>query len=380
MTALLPTYARFDVTIESAKGSIVTDINDKKYLDFTSGIGVLNVGHRNPKVQKAVEDQLNKFWHISNLYHIPIQEEVADKLVKNSSGDSVFFANSGAEANEAAIKLARKATGKTKILTFEQSFHGRTYATMSATGQSKIQEGFGPPLGTFEYLPFNDVAALEAAVNSETAAIMLEVIQGEGGVIPATTEFIQAVQDLAKKHNVLIVVDEIQTGIGRTGKAFGYQSYDLSPDIITSAKGLGNGLPVGAMIAKEHLAEFFGPGSHGSTFGGNPLSLSAVNAVLDIAFTEDFLNEVNDKGAYLQAKLNKEIGSLTGVKEIRGTGLMIGIEHENVVLPYLQELINNGLLVLNAGPNVIRLLPALTVTKEQIDEAIVLLKEVLSDN
>lgn len=377
MTHLLPTYARFEVAIDSAKGSTVTDINGKNYLDLTSGIGVINVGHGNKRVQEAVEAQLNKFWHMSNLYQIPIQEKVAEQLTTNCSGDYVFFANSGAEANEAAIKLARKATGKTKIITFKQSFHGRTYATMSATGQSKIQEGFGPLLETFKYVPFNNEQALEEAIDDNTAAIMFEVIQGEGGVIPADDSFIQAVKKLAKQHDLLIIIDEIQTGIGRTGKTFGYKHYDLEPDIITAAKGLGNGLPVGAMIAKKHLKEHFGPGSHGSTFGGNPVSLASANAVLEIVFEEGFLNDVTKKGKYFKEELTKSLESIEGVQEIRGKGLMIGIIHEEEVLPYIQQLIDKGVLVLNAGPSVIRLLPPLTISYEEIDQAVLAIADVL---
>lgn len=378
MTHLLPTYARFDIAIDSAKGTTVKDTHGKEYLDLTSGIGVINVGHGNEIVKQAVETQLNKYWHMSNLYQIPIQEKVAEQLVKSSSGDYVFFANSGAEANEAAIKLARKAKSKTKIITFKQSFHGRTYATMSATGQSKIQEGFGPLLETFKYVPFNDAKALENAIDENTAAIMLEVIQGEGGVIPAEESFIQAVQELAKKHDLLIIVDEIQTGVGRTGKAFGYQHYNLDPDIITSAKGLGNGLPVGAMITKANLKEYFGPGSHGSTFGGNPISMASANAVLEIVLNERFLTSVVEKGTYLNEQLTKHLKNVKGIQSIRGEGLMVGIIHEEDVLPYLQELISKGILALNAGPKVIRLLPPLTISYEEIDQAVQLITEVLS--
>lgn len=378
MSALFPTYGRFDLAIAKTEGVTIEDINGKKYLDMTSGIGVCNVGHRNPQVQKAIEDQLNKYWHMSNLYHIPIQEDVAKQLVDNSSGDNVFFCNSGAEANEAAIKLARKATGKTKIITFNQSFHGRTFATMSATGQEKIHNGFGPLLETFEYVPYNDIEAVKKAIDNNTAAIMLEVIQGEGGVIAGDQAFIKALEKLCNDHSILMIIDEIQTGIARTGKPFAYQHYGISPDIITSAKGLGNGVPVGAMIAKGKLAEHFGPGSHGSTFGGNPLAMAAANKVLNIAFDDKFLQEVIDKGAYLQAQLTEKLADLSFVKEIRGKGLMVGIVCNDEVLPILKQLIDQGLLVLNAGPNVIRLLPPLTITNEELDQAIQLIVDALN--
>src|SRR5690625_3505852 len=286
MSALFPTYKRFNVSVASAEGTTITDVTGKQYLDFGSGISVCNLGHRHPAVQQAVSEQLDKYWHVSNLYEIPLQEKVAQHLTDNSIGDYVFFCNSGAEANEAAIKLARKATGKTKIITFNQSFHGRTYATMSATGQQKIQQGFGPLLETFTYVPYNDLAAFQQALDDNTAAVMLEVIQGEGGVVVSDPEFLQAVAELCEENDVLLMIDEIQTGIGRTGKAFAYEHYGISPDVITLAKGLGNGLPVGAMIAKEKYRDVFGPGSHGTTFGGNPLAMAAAKAVLQTVFQQ----------------------------------------------------------------------------------------------
>ena len=378
MTHLFPTYARLDLSVKEATGVTVTDIDGKQYLDCAAGIGVLNLGHRHPNVQKAVESQLNQYWHMSNLYHMPIQETVASKLAHHSVGDYVFFANSGAEANEAAIKLARKATGKSKIITFDQSFHGRTFATMAATGQEKIQKGFGPLLETFVYTNYNDSEALEAIADDQTAAIMLEMIQGEGGVIPAEQAFIDTIKHVAQKHNILIIVDEIQTGIGRTGKRFAYEHYGLQPDIITLAKGLGNGLPIGAMVAKQALGEEFGPGSHGSTFGGNPLSLAAANEVIDTIFTDDFLKEVEEKSTYLCNALKHKLEHNPAIKDIRGAGLMVGIEHEEAASPFVQALLKEGLLVLSAGTNVIRLLPPLTIQYKEIDKAVELITTVLN--
>ncbi|WLV25037.1 acetylornithine transaminase [Aciduricibacillus chroicocephali] len=380
MTALFPTYGRFDIEIDKTEGTKVWDTNGNLYTDFGSGIGVANLGHRHPAVQTAVENQLQKYWHMSNLYHIPLQEEVASKLTANSSGDYVFFGNSGAEANEAAIKLARKATGKTKIITFQKSFHGRTFATMSATGQEKIQQGFGPLLETFTYVEYNNIESVKEAIDGNTAAIMIESVQGEGGVLPAEPEFFKAVAALAAEEGILLIVDEIQTGIGRTGKPFAYQHYGVYPDIITSAKGLGNGLPVGAMIAKKELGDYFGPGSHGSTFGGNPLAMAAANKVLELAFDTDFLQEVEDKGKYLLKQLQTELAGNDNITDIRGKGLMIGIECKNEVLPAVLELMKQGLLVLNAGPNVLRLLPPLIVTNEEIDEAVKLIGQCLKTN
>lgn len=376
--ALFPTYNRFNVAVKEAKGTEVEDVNGKKYLDFGSGIGVTNLGHRHSAVQQAVEEQLNKYWHTSNLYKNPIQEEVAKKIVDNSVGDYVFFCNSGAEANEAAMKLARKATGKEKIITFQQSFHGRTFATMAATGQDKVRVGFGPMLEKFAYATFNDIDSVKAKLDDNTAAIMLEVVQGEGGVIPADQSFLEAVSTLCKENDVLLIFDEIQTGIGRTGKKFGYEHYDVEPDIFTLAKGLGNGIPVGAMVAKDKYGNDFGPGAHGSTFGGNPVAMAAAKAVTSIVFEPSFLQEVEEKAAYLATLLQDNLPTLKNVKNVRQKGLMVGIECDKPVISIVQHLINQGLLVLSAGERVIRLLPPLTVTKAELDKAMELIKEGLS--
>lgn len=370
MSVLFPTYKRFSIKVAKAEGTVVTDEHGKAYLDFGSGIGVCNLGHRNPAVQKAIEEQLQKYWHVSNLYHIPLQEDVGKLLTDHSVGDYVFFCNSGAEANEAAIKLARKATGKTKIITFKQSFHGRTFATMSATGQTKIQEGFGPLLETFEYVPFNDIGAAEQAIDDSTAAVMLEVIQGEGGVIEADQSFLQKLEHICHEKDIPLIIDEIQTGIGRTGKRFGYEHFGISPDIVTIAKGLGNGMPVGGMIAKEKYRDVFGPGSHGTTFGGNPLAMAAAKEVLQTIFQDKFLEDVQSKGTYLLNQLEEQLSECSFVKEIRGNGLMVGIECHEDVSEIIQQLIDKGLLTLSAGPNVIRLLPPLIVTKDEIDQAV----------
>lgn len=368
MSYLFPTYARWDVTIKEAKGSWVTDVNDTKYLDFISGIAVCNLGHANEDVTNAVQEQLTKYWHMSNLFHQPIQEEVAKLLVESSDGDAVFFCNSGAEANEAAIKLARKHTGKTKIVTFLQSFHGRTFATMSATGQEKIHQGYGPLLETFQYLPYNKLEELDELGN-DVAAIMLEVVQGEGGVVPAEEAFIQKVSETCAKIGALLIIDEVQTGIGRTGKPFGYQHYGIKPDIITSAKGLGSGLPVGAMIGQKALIETFQAGSHGSTFGGNPIAMAAAKVTLTKIFEKEFLKEIEKKSHYLIEKLNSLVGKHPQVNEIRGKGLLVGIECKVQVSDLINQLRDQKLLVLPAGPNVIRLLPPLTVSFEEIDLA-----------
>lgn len=375
-SALFPNYKRWELEIVEGKGTKVIDANGTEYLDFVSGIAVCNLGHCHPAVVEAVQAQLQKLWHVSNLFENSLQEEVASLLVANSDGQRVFFCNSGAEANEAAIKLARKHTGKSRILTFHQSFHGRTFATMTATGQEKIHSGFGPLLPTFSYLPFNDAAALEQAMDHEVAAVMVEAVQGEGGVTPAQTEFLQAAEKLCKQYGALLIIDEVQTGIGRTGKAFAYQHYGISPDIITVAKGLGNGIPVGALIGKEELADTFSAGTHGTTFGGNMIAMSAAKAVLENVMQPEFLESVTEKEAYFM-ELLQDVTSLPVVKEVRGKGLMIGIECNTEAAPFVTELQKKGLLVLVAGPNVVRLLPPLTVTKEELETAASAIKEVL---
>jgi len=372
--ALFPTYNRYNVQVKEASGTEVVDIDGKTYLDFGSGIGVCNLGHRHPAVQKAIKVQLDQYWHVSNLYKQPIQHEVAQLITDNSVGDYVFFSNSGAEANEAAIKLARKATQKEKIITFGQSFHGRTFATMAATGQDKIREGFGPMLEKFEYATFNDIESVKQLIDDNTAAVMLEVVQGEGGVIPAEQSFLTELMEVCQEHEVLVIVDEIQTGIGRTGEKFGYEHYGIEPDIFTLAKGLGNGLPVGAMVATKELGDNFGPGTHGSTFGGNPLAMAAAKAVLETMFTNKFLNTIEEKANYIADRLQSVIKPLPVVKNIRQKGLMIGIEINTPVGDTVAELIETGLLTLVAGENVLRLLPPLTVSEVEIDHALYKIK------
>ncbi|ANB61619.1 acetylornithine transaminase [Anoxybacteroides amylolyticum] len=378
MGALFPTYNRWNISIESAEGTKVVAKDGKQYLDFVSGIAVCNLGHRHPAVQAALEAQLNRVWHVSNLFTNELQEEVAELLVANSCGDYVFFCNSGAEANEAALKLARKHTGRHKVITFKQSFHGRTFATMAATGQEKIHQGFGPLLPEFVHLPFNDIEALEKAMDEQIAAVMLEIVQGEGGIRKADASFLQKVAQLCEQYGALFIVDEVQTGIGRTGKAFAYQHFAVEPDIITVAKGLGSGFPVGAMIGKAFLCDSFTAGVHGSTFGGNPLAMAAAKATLEVIFQPEFLQEVQEKGTYFSQKLQNALSESEFVKEVRGLGLLVGIEcHEEVakLIPAIHE---KGLLVLTAGPNVIRLLPPLIVTQAELDEAVAILKQVIT--
>jgi acetylornithine/N-succinyldiaminopimelate aminotransferase len=369
MSYLFPTYQKWEIEPVSANGCKLVDADGKEYLDFSSGIGVCNLGHRPKAVEEAIETQLKKFWHVSNLFHVKEQEEAAKLLAKSAEMDLVFFANSGAEANEGAIKLARKYTGKHKIVTFEKSFHGRTFATMAATGQEKIKQGFGPMLESFVYVPFNHTEMLRNVMDEQVAAVMLEIVQGEGGVHVATEEFLKETEKLCKEYGALFIIDEIQTGIGRTGKPFAFQHFSRKPDIVTVAKGLGGGLPIGAVIGKKQLESAFGPGSHGSTFGGNPVSVAAAIATMEIIFQEEFLNNAAEKGNYLLTKLKTVLDKYSIVSEIRGMGLMIGIELKTDVQSLLTEMRKNGLIALPAGNNVLRLLPPLTVTVDEINEA-----------
>lgn len=373
MGALFQNYARRPIAIVKGKGTEVYDSTGKRYLDFTSGIAVCALGHAHPILVKAIQEQSEKLWHISNLFQSPGQEKLAETLVEDLHLSHAFFCNSGAEANEAAIKLARKHTGKHKIIVFQQSFHGRTFGAMSATGQDKVRNGFGPLVSEFVTLPFNDVEALKAAVDGETAAIMLELIQGEGGVNPVTDEFAEAIHNLHQSTDVLLIVDEVQTGIGRTGTRFAFEQTILKPDIVSMAKGLGSGFPIGGILGTAELFDTFSAGTHGTTFGGNPLGVAVAQAVLGEVFKDEFLQEVQEKSAYFINKLKE---ALPHVK-VSGKGLMLGVGWGEEVAPYVAALDKAGLLTVAAGPYVIRLLPPLTVSKEEIDEAVNILKTVI---
>ncbi len=374
MSVLFQNYARRPIELVEGKGTIAYDQNGKKYLDFSSGIAVTSLGHANEELVQVVCEQSKKVWHTSNLFQNSKQEEVATKLIEGTHFGQALFCNSGAEANEAAIKLARKHTGKFKIITFQQSFHGRTLGTMAATGQDKVKEGFGPMLETFDIIPYNDEAALERVMGDDVAAIMLEVVQGEGGVEPITETFAEKINEMSKQYGTLIIVDEVQTGIGRTGTKYAFQQTALQPDIMSLAKGLGGGFPIGAMVATKELADTFGPGTHGTTFGGNYLATAVASKVCDIIFDETFLQQVQEKGAYLKEMIEKELPSL----ETKGKGLLFGIRQEGWdVASVLAKAEEAGLLTVAAGNNVLRLLPPLTVSKEEIDEAVHILKQIL---
>ncbi len=376
---LIGNYARYPVSFVKGEGVYLYDESGKKYIDMLSGIAVNTLGYNHPELTKTICQQAEKILHVSNLFYIQPQTDVAKILVENSSGDKVFFCNSGAEANEAAIKLARryfydKKEEKYEIITFTGGFHGRTLATITATAQPKYQEGFSPLPEGFVYAEYNNIKSFLEKITDKTAAVLIEIIQGEGGVIPAEKEFIETVYSVCREKGILLIVDEVQTGIGRTGKFFAYQHFNIEPDIITSAKGLGGGVPIGAVIAKEEVAKSFVPGTHGSTFGGNYLATAAAKTVLKEVLKEGFIKEVFEKGEYLREKL-KNIGL-----NPRGKGLMIGcplpddIKASDIALKSLE----NGLVIGTAGGNTLRFLPPLIINRFEIDEAVDILGRIIS--
>ncbi|MEC0183467.1 acetylornithine transaminase [Paenibacillus peoriae] len=385
-SSLFPTYARYPLSLVKGQGSWLWDDQGKRYLDFMSGIAVTNLGHAPQAVAERLKKQIDELWHVSNLFHIPGQERAAALLTANSSADAVFFCNSGAEANEAAIKLARryhqkvKQTSRYEIITFTQSFHGRTLATLTATGQDKVKEGFLPLPAGFKSVPLHDQAALEAAISENTAAIMLEMVQAEGGMYPVDPAFVGVITKLCREHGLLLIIDEVQTGMGRTGKLFSFEHYGIEPDIFTLAKGLGSGFSVGAMLGKGYLREAFTAGSHGSTFGGTPLAMAAVQATIETIIDDKLPERAAEMGEYLFHSLQKQLGDIPFVKDIRGKGLMVGIECAEPVAELVLAGQKKGILFITAGPNVIRLLPNLYVTKEEIDQAAAMIAEVIREH
>lgn len=377
MSFLFQNYNRASIEFVKAEGNYLMDSEGHSYLDFSSGIGVTNLGFH-PQVQAALLRQAEQIWHSPNLYLSSLQEKVAEELV-DGYDYLAFFCNSGAEANEAAIKLARKASGKQGIISFQQSFHGRTFGAMAATGQEKIKIGFGDGLSHFSYAIYNDLASVKALVNSDTAAVMLELVQGESGVLPADEQFVQDLADFCRQNKILLVVDEVQTGMGRTGKLYSFEHYGIVPDIVTLAKGLANGVPVGAMLGKKELASAFNYGSHGSTFGGNRLAMAAALETLRQLKTPDFMEEVQEKSRLLVGELQTALQGNPRILAIRGLGLMIGIETSSNLSVLVEKAREKGLIVLTAGTNVIRLLPPLTLSEEEIQRGVGTLKEVFEE-
>lgn len=376
MEHVFPTYSRFPFDLVKGEGVYLTDNHDKTYLDFTSGIGVCSFGYSNQVIQDSVQAQLGKIWHISNLYESQIQDDVANLLCDEDQ--LAFFCNSGTEANEAAFKLARKYTGKTTVLAFNNGFHGRTYGSMSLTGNPDIQKGFAPLVPDVEFADYNDAKAVDM-IDKHLAAVILEVIQGEGGVYVADAKWLAAIQKACHDNDVLLIIDEVQTGIGRTGTKFAFQQFGLQPDIVTLAKALGNGTPIGAMIGKKTMATAFGPGAHGTTFGGNKLSMAAAKGVLE-QLTPEFLADVQQKSQAVWQKLQTDIKTLPVVTDVTGIGLMIGIHLDekinvNDVIVQLQA---KGLLTLSAKHNTLRLLPPLIMSENDLNKGLDIIKEVLA--
>jgi acetylornithine/N-succinyldiaminopimelate aminotransferase len=374
---LLPTYARADLAFERGEGAWLYTATGDRYLDFTSGVAVNALGHAHPALVKALAEQAQKLWHVSNLYRIPEGERLADRLCEASFADTVFFQNSGAEAIECAIKMARKyqyASGKPerfRIITFDGAFHGRTLAAIAATGNKKYLEGFGPAVEGFDQVPFADIDAVKKMIGPETGAILIEPIMGEGGVRVVPHSFLRALRELCDKHGLLLIFDEIQTGLGRTGSLFAYEHSGVEPDIMALAKALGGGFPVGACLATSEAAKGMTAGTHGSTFGGNPLAMAVGNAVLDAIMADDFLVRVRQTALKLKQRLAEvKDRHASVIAEIRGEGLLIGLRMIPPVGEMVDELRAEKMLAPGAGDNVLRLLPPLIIGDEEISEAV----------
>jgi len=383
---IMKTYGRYPIVPVRGEGCRLWDADGKEYLDFLAGVAVNNLGHCHPKVVKAIQDQAAILIHCSNYYQVPQQIELAELLCSHSFADKAFFCNSGAEANEAAIKLARKYSREKHnnperygIITAADSFHGRTMATVSATGQEKVQRFFDPLLHGFAHVPFNDLAALAAAITPQTCAIMLEPIQGEGGINIPSVEYMQGVRELCDRHQLLLILDEVQVGMGRTGKLFAHEHFDIVPDIMTLAKALAGGAPIGTMLARDEVAASFTPGTHGSTFGGNPLVTAAAIATVQAILEEGLLNRAEEMGEYLHGELEALGAKYPFVKEVRGIGLMIGM---SLTIPggdIVKQGHERGVLLNVTHDTVLRFVPALTVSKQEVNQMIQILDGIFKE-
>lgn len=371
MNTIMNTYARLPIEFSKGEGSWLYDTDGNAYLDALAGIAVCSLGHCHPKITQAICAQAATLVHTSNIYHIGRQQELADKLCANSGMENVFFSNSGAEANEAAIKLARlygNKNGITKpsIIVMDNSFHGRTLATLSATGNRKVHAGFEPLVSGFVRAPYNNVAAIEtiAATNKSIVAILVEPVQGEGGVIIPSAGYLKKLREICDKNNWLLMVDEIQTGIGRTGSFFAFQQDNILPDVVSSAKALGNGMPIGACLTAKKAANLFQPGNHGSTFGGNPLACHTASTVIDVLLEDDLCKRAKNTGKQLVTDFSKQLDNVAGVKEVRGKGMMIGIELDNDCPELVSKALAAGLVINVTAGNIIRLLPPLNLSND----------------
>ncbi len=383
---LMNTYGRLPMTVSHGQGVYVWDTAGKRYLDALAGIAVNTLGHNHPKLVPALQDQISKIMHSCNYYHIPLQQQLADKLVALSGMSNVFFCNSGLEANEAALKMARKfghdkGIEKPEIVVYDKAFHGRSIATLSATGNEKIQQGFGPLVEGFIRVPLNDIAAIEKATanNPNVVAVFFETIQGEGGINPMSADYLRAIRELCDQRDWLLMIDEVQCGIGRTGKWFAHQWAGIHADVMPLAKGLGSGVPIGAVVAGPKAAKIFQPGNHGTTFGGNPLAMRAGVETLRIMEEDGLLENASRVGTHLKNAFQRELGAVAGFKEIRGNGLMIGIQLDRPCGPLMGQALQAGLLLSVTADSVIRLLPALTMTEAEADEVVALLVPLVKD-
>ena len=379
---VMETYARADLLFVRGKGTRLWDADGREFLDFAAGIAVCSLGHCHPAVTKAIQEQAATLVHTSNLFLNEWQPRLAEKLIRNGfDGGVCFFCNSGAEANEGLIKLARKAgneKGRNEIIVMNDSFHGRTLATLAATGRSKYRKGFQPDMPGFKFVDFNDVDAIRGAINEKTAAVMLEPVQGEGGLIPSKPGYLQAVRELCDEHGIMLLFDEVQCGMGRTGNFFAWQHFGVKPDAFSMAKAIANGFPMGALLASEKYAKILTPGTHASTFGGTPLACAAACAVIDTYDRENILENVRTRSAYLLEKLNGMVGKYPCVKGVRGVGLMVGLLLDRPAGSVLAILREKGMIALSAGETVLRLVPPLTVTQEDCEKAIRLIDEALA--
>ncbi len=380
---LIKAYNRFPIVLDKGEGMYLYDDNGKKYLDFGSGIGVCALGYDNKDYKAALKEQIDKLMHTSNLFYSKPIIEAAEKFIKVSDMDKVFFTNSGTEAIEGAIKLARKyyfkKTGKAagEIIAMNHSFHGRSMGSLAVTGQPKYQEAFGPMIPNIKFADFNDLESVKAQISEATCGILLETVQGEGGLYPATPEFIKGVRKLCDDNDILLILDEIQCGMGRSGKMFAYQTFGITPDVMASAKALGCGVPVGLFAAKGKAANVIEPGDHGTTYGGNPFVGATINAVLDIFEKDSILDNVVEVSAYLESKLDELVKKYDYMVERRGLGLMQGIEISKAPIDYVVKAQEQGVIILSAGKNVLRFLPPLIVSKENVDEMIEKLEKCL---
>ncbi|MBD3321693.1 MAG: acetylornithine/succinylornithine family transaminase [Chitinivibrionales bacterium] len=380
----VPTYARTNPPMVKGKGMYVWDASGKKYLDFSSGIAVNALGHAHPEMIKTLKDQGTKLLHVSNLYHVQPQIDLAKQLIANSFGEKVFFCNSGTEANEAAIKFSRKCAGgmskkKYNVLSFHEGFHGRTYGALSATAQEKFHAGFGPMMKGFYYAKFNDIADAKAMLRKhDFAGIIVEPLQGESGINAATTAFLKFLRTWATKHKIALIFDEVQCGMGRTGTLWNYEQHGVVPDIMTLAKPLGGGLPLGAVVCSKKIAEVIKPGDHGTTFGGNPLACALGTVVLKTVAQKSFLRSVNANGKYLKAQLEKIAKKNDSITAVLGVGLMVGVRMKDDPKDVITSCKESGLLLVKAANNTARFMPPLIVQKKDIDKAIEIFSQVLT--